>query len=147
MPIAYCSCGYRNTYSGLKPKTCQSCDASLEPKPLPKSSRSSRAYEESNEIEEEALEGINMEEVRKSVRLQADGSEGLMTMKQLGQQGESLGTRPALGGDLPAEIRGGLQAIRDEVLGKLLGNKTDPSSFTPPVDTRGNARKAGKLTR
>lgn len=36
MPSSYCSCGFRNDWSGVKPLKCQSCKSPLTPKPVAK---------------------------------------------------------------------------------------------------------------
>lgn len=146
MPLIYCPiCGNKHSFTGLKPKTCQACDESLEPKRLaPK--RAARAYEEPEE-EVEAESSFDIEALRRSVRLVSEGTESLMTMAQLGKMPDSLGNRPTIGSNLPAEARAGLEAVRDEVLNKMLGKGGAQPSFTPPPEMRGNARKTGKLTR
>ncbi len=142
MPLLFCPhCGWKHTYSGVKPKACASCDASLTPKPLPKPRQPARAHEDPEYEAEAPLEGINTEAVRQSIQLESDGNEGgFMTVESL---------RKSSGSFARGTVDRELQAKKDEVLKGLLGGAPATPTFTPPPESkpRSGARKAGRLTR
>lgn len=136
MPLVYCpNCGSKQTFAGVKPKLCGSCNDPLEPRPVPPRQEKATKRVRYIEVEDdEPLETIEAEEEfnldPRSFKFEKFDS-GLLTVKQLRESGGSFER-----GGVPE----GLQDVKNEVLAAMLDPKaTKSTEQRPPPETRPRA--------
>lgn len=131
----YCpDCGFKNEYSANKPKFCQNCGESMQPKAVAKI-EPKVARKPSREVEPEIEEeDIGFELDPNSIKVEAESR--FMTFEDLKKAG------PVARGGIDPD----LAATRQEVIDNMLKGQTvkkNPISEAP----RSSARRVGKLKR
>ncbi len=130
----YCeSCGFKNSFAGIKPKKCSSCDASLDPKPAPPRQVAVTRRPRYEEVEaEEQFDEIPVEEQfhldPKSFRFEKYQG-GFLTVEQLRNGGgDALASRGSVDSDF--------QKKKDEVMANMLGSKPSVPDIPPPPENK-----------
>ncbi len=131
----YCeSCGFKNSYAGIKPKKCSSCEASLDPKPTPPR-RAVVKQPRYHEIEVEAAEEVEEIPVEEQFNLDPKSFRfekyegGFLTIEQLCKGGgEAMASRGSVDSDF--------QKTKDEVMSNMLGGKPGVSDIPAPPENK-----------
>lgn len=144
MPLIYCpTCGAKQSFASVKPKSCSSCHEPFEVKPVVRQEKAKRVryvevVDDEPEIEQiEAEQEFNLDpRAWKFEKFEG----GLMTVKDLRESGASFER-----GGRDDGPDGRMAAIREEALSGMLnpGARSKPSEMPPPIEKpRSTARRA-----